>query len=340
MASNTPYVTVGDTPTCDACHAYYSERFCEDCSQSLCTWCNLDIHLPIGKRNHHRPRLYGVDKYAHLDGPAISTADRAIAEEAAAMSAADGSGAAAVSFTFDPLTNRVNVTTEVFLCVTAEEGWDLLGDFDCPYVPFSCDVNDAGDRRVLSLPPSDDSAEGEPLLVTEKLIQRDDREMFYSYSRLVPPDAGFSYSNLLSKFAFVPLNAKSHSGAGADKKCCLQWTTSVLPNDIKNHKEAAEDVASQTTHTHAHGGRGGDGIRCTTLSSPLCLDPPVSNSLSRSIQSSKSRGSHTSRQQCNWTTKLACSCCVKNTQGNKCNLSPTNLNPTLSCEIRPMRASE
>jgi hypothetical protein len=126
-----------------------------------------------------------------------------------------------------------------------------LGDFDCPYLPFSCDVTDSGDRRVLSLPPPDDSASSDPLVVTERLIQRDDHEMFYSYSRTVPPELGLPYTGLMSKFAFVTVNTASSSGGGGsvqvsargERKCCLQWTTSVLPNDPTKPMIAAEAVA-------------------------------------------------------------------------------------------------
>lgn len=111
-------------------------------------------------------------------------------------------------------------------------------------------MNDAGDRRVLSLPPADDSAESDPIVVTERLIQRDDREMFYSYARLVPPDQGFPYTDLMSKFAFVPMTTLAPSGGGTgnvsargDRRSCLQWTTSVLPNDPKRPMIAAEAVA-------------------------------------------------------------------------------------------------
>ena len=249
MSGRSPYVTVGDTPNCDACKSYYSERHCEDCGKYLCTWCNIDIHVPIGKRNHYRPRLYGEDKYAHLEGPAVSTADRAIAEAQAAASSSLNGGKSSGDenfssnkYTFDPTTGRVNITTEHFLDLPAEDAWDLLGDWDAPYLPFSCDANDANDRRVLSLPPSDDSPESDPILVTEKLIQRDEREMFYSYSRLVPPDGGFSYTDLMSKFAFVPINSK---------RCTIQWTTSVLPKDSQNPNKAAEEVASKTTTTNS-----------------------------------------------------------------------------------------
>jgi hypothetical protein len=126
------YVTQGDTPNCDACHTYYSERHCEDCNQYLCTWCNLDIHVPIGKRNHHRPRLYGTDKYAHLDGPALSSADQALADAESSFTKnrtafdAQAENEAFNKYTFDPVTMRVNVTTEVFLDVSPEDGWDLV----------------------------------------------------------------------------------------------------------------------------------------------------------------------------------------------------------------------
>lgn len=280
MSAAAPYVTVGDTPNCDACKSYYSERFCEDCDQYLCTWCNLDIHVPIGARNHHRPRLYGQDRYAHLDGPAISTADRAV-QQATQEKQKQQEGnknedsLAQNKYTFDPLTGRVNITTEHFLDLPAEDAWDLLGDWDAPYLPFSVDVNDAGDRRVLSLPPLDDSVDGDPILVTERLIQRDEREMFYSYSRLVPPGVGFPYTDLMSKFAFVPVTSKGPTGA-IEKKCCLQWTTSVLPNDELNPKAAADAVASQNNrHTRMHTARRCDddeGKRCRVKSSLECRE--------------------------------------------------------------------
>lgn len=237
MAANTPYVTAGDTPNCDACRSYYAERYCEDCDQNLCTWCNIDIHVPIGKRNHYRPRLYGVDEYAHLEGPAVSTADKAIHDAEAANAPPPQS---TNKFTFDSTTGRVHVTTEHLLSCTPEEAWDLLGDWDAPFLPFSVDVNDENDRRVLSLPPSDDAPDSDPIIVTERLIQRDDREMFYSYSRLVPPAAGFPYTDLMSKFAFVAVTTSQ-----ADRQCVLQWTTSVLPNDSKNPQVAAEALAGQ-----------------------------------------------------------------------------------------------
>ena len=48
-------------PQCDYCKSGYSERYCEDCNQYLCLFCNIKNHEPIGKRNHYRPRLYGQD---------------------------------------------------------------------------------------------------------------------------------------------------------------------------------------------------------------------------------------------------------------------------------------
>jgi len=252
MAAAAPYVTVGDTPNCDACGRYYSERHCEDCGQYQCTWCNLDIHQPIGKRNHWRPRLYGEDPHAHLERNATASADEAL--EQAQRSAREANAAASSAdaapeqtqnrYTYDATTQRVNVTTEHFLPLAAEDAWDLLGDWDLPFVPFSCDATDSGDRRVLTLPPDEDSASSESTIVTERLIQRSERDLYYSYSRAAPSTTnssanGLPYTELLSKYAFVPLA----NAADGSKRCVLQWTTSVLPRDPATPKEAAESVA-------------------------------------------------------------------------------------------------
>jgi len=315
MSSGAPFVTHGSTPLCDACGEYYSERRCEDCGQHQCTWCNLDIHQPIGKRNHWRPRLYGEDPHAELERNATASADQAVEratrglKNAAGLAGAAGAGGAAggasssgkdgVSssnsggadgvhnkYTFDATTGRLNVTSEFLLPgVSPEDGWDLLGDWDAPFLPFPCDVN--GDRRVLVLPielllpgedeegASDDeedesgaaqqrgsSGVKDTVVVTERLIQRSERDMFYSYSRATPPDApprAFPYTELLSKFAFLPASAAAASssssagtagaavgggsGGGNKKQCLLQWTTSVLPRDPQRPRRAAESVA-------------------------------------------------------------------------------------------------
>jgi hypothetical protein len=289
MSSAAPFVTLGSTPLCDACHEYYSERHCTDCDQHQCTWCNLSIHQPIGKRNHWRPRLYGEDPHAELERNATASADLAVeratrgvkqnqqATTQASGSAGGGAGSSSGGgkdarggdeegvhnkYTFDATTGRVNVTTEFQLPLTAEEGWDVLGDWDAPYLPFPCDVS--GDRRVLVLPRDAENEEEEEdeqqarqrkgkggikdtIVVTERLIQRSDREMFYSYSRTTPPDGpeatAFPYTDLLSKFAFLPVSSGGGGGGGGGKQCLLQWTTSVLPRDPKRPRRAAEAVA-------------------------------------------------------------------------------------------------
>ncbi len=48
-------------------HQHYSERFCQDCDQFLCTWCVDRLHQSIGKRNHELPRLFGVDYFSTFD---------------------------------------------------------------------------------------------------------------------------------------------------------------------------------------------------------------------------------------------------------------------------------
>lgn len=306
--SATPFVTVGSTPECDACHSYYAERHCEDCSQNLCTWCNLDRHEPIGKRNHWRPRLYGTDPHAHLERNATASADEALKQASgewklhsarsenqrdeegkevqnkvrsamryseqrngdARGRSREMRGASIVSlmlpvpcslaccaqYTFDPTTLRVNVTTDHYLPLSAEECWDLLGDWDAPWLPWEVDVSSDGSRRTIAVPPQEDSAESEATLVTERLIQRNDREMFYSYARVDSKaeteaaeaaassgsgsgGGGAGYTDLLSKFSFLPMP----NGAQGEKRCVLQWTTSVLPNDAANPKRAAEAVA-------------------------------------------------------------------------------------------------
>lgn len=151
----------------------------------------------------------------------------------------------------------MNVTTEHYLSLSAEECWDLLGDWDLPFVPWDIDVSGDGSRRTLAVPPPEDGAESEPTAVTERLIQRNDREMFYSYARVdskaeteaaeaaaeANSGGGAGYTDLLSKFSFLPLPSGSGSGGSSEKRCILQWTTSVLPNDRANPKRAAEAVA-------------------------------------------------------------------------------------------------
>lgn len=129
----------------------------------------------------------------------------------------------------------------------------MLGDWDAPFLPWDVDVSTDGSRRTMAIPPLDDAPESEATLVTERLIQRNDREMFYSYAR-VPSKAetdaaeaaasgaaggGAGFTDLLSKFSFLPLP----NGPQGEKRCVLQWTTSVLPNDSANPKRAAEAVA-------------------------------------------------------------------------------------------------
>ena len=53
--------TPDPTPPCSHCSSHYSERYCEDCSMYLCLYCSIDIHQPIGKRDHYCPRLFGLD---------------------------------------------------------------------------------------------------------------------------------------------------------------------------------------------------------------------------------------------------------------------------------------
>lgn len=119
------FVTVGDTPLCDSCHMYYSERHCEDCDQNQCSWCNIDIHTnAIGKRNHYRPRFYGDDPTAEEstagggeggEGKDGRTGRRVNAAE-------EESAALAPLWQVDESSGRVNITTEHIFNLTAEEG--------------------------------------------------------------------------------------------------------------------------------------------------------------------------------------------------------------------------
>jgi hypothetical protein len=252
MSSSAPFVTTGSTPLCDSCHEHYSERHCQDCGEHLCTWCNLDKHEPIGKRNHHRPRHYGVDPHAQLEAPARASADEAVAQAnrrgSGKASAAGGSSTneesantdSEAKYSFDPSTSRIHLTTETFLPLSPEEAWELLGEWECPFLPYAVEISGqpglAGEKRVLNVPREDGSGEDQ---ITERLIQRSERSLFYSYSRVDNPAA--SYTDFTSKFSFLPVLTAGSSGS---KRTVLQWSTSVQPRDASQHQAVAEEVAN------------------------------------------------------------------------------------------------
>lgn len=286
-----PFVTVGSTPECDVCHRYYAERVCEDCGgEAQCSWCNIDRHESIGKRNHWRPRLYGQDPLAHLERNAKASADEAIKEvrrnagnsssngnaggleqiqqgdnedeESYTDDSSSSSSSKMPQFTIDPSTNRLTIITEHVLPISAEDSWTLLGDWDSPFLPWSIDVSSSGDKRVVSLPPEvTGNNAGETMIVTERLIERNEKDRYYSYTRIIPPSYGIEYSDMQSKFEFKDFISMNENRSL--KKSILQWTTNVLPKDIKNPHSAAKSIASQFlkmhkqhTHTHTHTHKG------------------------------------------------------------------------------------
>lgn len=305
--SSSLFVTEGSTPMCDSCHTHYSERYCEDCAQNQCTWCNLDFHEAVGARNHKRPRHYGEDKYAHLsDKAAVSTAEQAVREAAereaaenrvsgrrrgtgissssSAASSARGAlssrsaAASLIPFSFDSSTGRLTLVSEFMLVgVSVIDCWDLLGDWDMPYwTDASVETNEQQDRRTVTIEKNkmkgemdeeeeEEEEEGSKTVTfTEKLIQRSDRDMFYSYSRsIAADDPSFPFTDLLSKFSFLSLaqfgssplpkgdNIIGAEGAStsSEKRCIIQWTTSVMPKDTTKPEIAAAAVDGQN-NTH------------------------------------------------------------------------------------------
>lgn len=113
--------------------------------------------------------------------------------------------------------------------------FDLLGDWQIDWLPYPSHYvgggSLTGDTRTLSLPIA---ADGRAVEVRDTLMQRSERDMYYTYSRAVPAAAGLAFTDALSRFSFVSLGRKQSA---------LQWTTSVLPAHGKIAKQAGEAVA-------------------------------------------------------------------------------------------------
>jgi len=84
----------------------------------LCTWCNIDVHLPIGNRNHNRRRLYGKDPTID-DKPAIDTTYLTTSLTGVQL----GVRVEGLS------SERVSVLSEVLFDVEAWEAWSVLSGF-------------------------------------------------------------------------------------------------------------------------------------------------------------------------------------------------------------------
>lgn len=216
----------------------------------LCTWCNIEVHQPIGKRNHQRPRLYGEDPFAaQLREEAANSAYNSTSSS----SSGRGIGAAslAAGFGFGSSYSgsgtgggsgsdvaRVSVLTEAEFDIGVEEAWSVLGAWNLNFLPTKVMVSDDGDKRmVMSSQLSSSSTSSlsgltNPFDYTEVLVEKDDSRHYYRYSRLVTPHT-FPYTDHLSKFSLVSLSTN---------KCQLIWLTSVLPTNKHEPDKAAHSV--------------------------------------------------------------------------------------------------
>lgn len=220
---------------------YYSECHCEDCSMSLCTWCNIDVHEPIGKRNHYRPRMY-EGGYPFMKAAVNGVNGAAEIAAAAGFNHAEPSHAE-VEVSADSMLSqdehncqpsavqRISVLTEATLQLSAGEAWSLLGCWDYSFLPFHTDLVDSGRSRVINLPASLLTGEESTELIglQDILLEYDEAKLYYRYTRFSDDTELCPYDEHLSKFALVPQG---------EARCVLQWLTSAAPLD--SSPEAAE----------------------------------------------------------------------------------------------------